>query len=417
MINKSYDAVIIGGGAAGMTAAVTLSKLGHTTAILERDSSLGGVLNQCIHNGFGLHYFGEELTGPEYAEKLRKRVAETGTELFLSASVISIERNNEITVTAYSAKGVMTLTSKALVLSMGCRERNRGNIGISGSRPAGVFTAGLAQRLMNIEGYLPGKKAVIIGSGDIGLIMARRLKWCGCDVAAVIEILPHPSGLTRNIVQCLNDFNIPLYLSHSVTRIVGKNRVTGVQVSPVTNGNPDYSASFNIDCDTVLLSVGLIPENEVSKTAGVKINPETGGAFVDANYMTSVPGIFSCGNVLHVHDLVDYVSEESERCAGFASDFIKNNASSESSIDVKTGSNLKYVIPNRMHPSNGGRFYMRPLIVKQNGIVTMSVNGNIIKEKKLQRVQPSEMIRLDITPEELAEQEISDSSSIEIGVR
>jgi NADPH-dependent 2,4-dienoyl-CoA reductase/sulfur reductase-like enzyme len=417
MINKTFDAIVIGGGAAGMTAAVALSKLGHTVAIIERDASLGGVLNQCIHNGFGLHYFGEELTGPEYAERLRKRVAQTGIEIFLNSSVVSVEKNKEITVTAYSAQGVISLSCKALILSMGCRERNRGNIGISGSRPAGVFTAGLAQRLMNIEGYLPGKKAVIIGSGDIGLIMARRLKWCGCEVAAVIEILPHPSGLTRNIVQCLNDFNIPLYLSHSVTQIIGKNRVTGVEVSPMVNGNPDPSTSFSIDCDTVLLSVGLIPENEVSKTAGVSINPETGGAFVDANYMTSVPGIFSCGNVLHVHDLVDYVSEESERCAGFASEFIKNIAADSASIAVKTGSNLKYVIPNALHPVSGGRFYMRPLIVKQNGVLSVSVDGTVILEKKLQRVQPSEMIRLDITPEELSKLKIPDTSSIEIGVR
>jgi NADPH-dependent 2,4-dienoyl-CoA reductase/sulfur reductase-like enzyme len=408
---------VIGGGAAGMTAAAELSRLGRSVAIVERESRPGGVLNQCIHNGFGLHYFGEEFTGPEYAERLANRVKERDVRMFLNSSVVNIEKNETIRVTAYSSEGVISLTSKALILAMGCRERNRGNIGISGSRPAGVFTAGLAQRLMNIDGYLPGKRTVIIGSGDIGLIMARRLSWCGCEVAAVVEILPHPSGLTRNIVQCLNDFNIPLYLSHSVTRIKGSKRVTGVQVSPVVNGNPDYSAAFDIDCDTVLLSVGLIPENEVSKKAGVNINPETGGAFVDADYMTSVPGIFSCGNVLHVHDLVDYVSEEAEHCAGFVSKYISGELSSSRTIGVKAGPNLKYVIPNAIHAADGGRFYMRPLIVKQNAVLSVTVGGELVKEKKLQRVQPSEMIRLDISAEELSSHAVTESSAIEIGVK
>ncbi|HRU29943.1 MAG TPA: FAD-dependent oxidoreductase, partial [Treponema sp.] len=314
-----YDAVVIGGGAAGMAAALEIDKAGFTCAIVEREDHLGGILMQCIHNGFGLHEFKEELTGPEFAERFAEQVAKSNIAVYLGTTVTDINVQNvqyeKELICASPDHGVLKITCKAVVLAMGCRERNRGNVRIPGSRPAGVYTAGLAQRLVNIEGYIPGKEVVIIGSGDIGLIMARRMSWVGCHVKAVVEIMPYPSGLTRNIVQCLHDFNIPLYLSCQTTNIFGNDRVEGVEVTPMENGALVPEKAFRIDCDTVLLSVGLVPENELSKDAGVELHPTTNGPLVDASLMTNVEGIFACGNVLHVHDLVDWVAEES-RFAG-----------------------------------------------------------------------------------------------------
>ena len=302
MKELSFDAAVIGGGAAGMAAALEISGRGLSCAVIEREDGLGGILMQCIHNGFGLIEFNEELSGPEFAQRFEERLSASNIRAFCGSTVIEIEDAGDTKVISCvsSAQGVLRIRARALVLAMGCRERNRGNIRIPGSRPAGVFTAGLAQRLVNIEGYIPGKDVVIIGSGDIGLIMARRMSWIGCKVHAVVEIMPYPSGLTRNIVQCLKDFGIPLYLSHLTTNIYGNERVEGVEVTPIENGALEFDKGFRIPCDTVLLSVGLVPENELSRKLGVEINPMTNGPWVDSTLMTSVSGVFACGNVLHV---------------------------------------------------------------------------------------------------------------------
>jgi len=284
---------------------------------------------------------------------------------------------------------------------MGCRERNRGNIRIPGTRPAGIYTAGLAQRLVNIEGYIPGKDVAIIGSGDIGLIMARRMSWSGCKVHAVIEILPYPSGLTRNIVQCLNDFNIPLYLSHMVTNIYGKDRVEGIEIAPIEAGALMSEKAFRIACDTVLLSVGLVPENELSRDAGIEIHPATNGPWVDSMLMTTMPGVFACGNVLHVHDLVDYVVEEARRAGANAAAWLSGYRA-EGEIRVKTGSNIRYIMPMRVNPERENRLYMRALVVKNDARLDVRLDGTEVKSRKLAHVQPSEMLSLTLKPEDLA---------------
>ncbi len=422
MTEKKYDLVIIGGGAAGMAAADTAAEKGLKTALIEREDRLGGILNQCIHNGFGLQFFKEELTGPEYAHRFLERITKHHeVETFLGTTVMDVEIGDTKVVYGYSHKlGVIKIQTPAIILAMGSRERNRGNIGIPGSRPAGVFTAGLVQRLVNIEGYKPGESAVIIGSGDIGLIMARRLTWIGLKVKAVIEIQPYPSGLTRNIVQCLNDFDIPLYLSHVVSRIYGSDRVDGVDVTPIEEGKLNTEKTFKIECDTILLSVGLIPENELSRKFGVAINPETGGAIVDAHLMTSVEGVFSCGNVLHIHDLVDYVTEEAISAANFAFQYLDKGFESEYTLTpgniqthihpktvVKAGifetepsTNVKYVIPNKYNPTRENRFFMRSLIVKNNAKLVIKAGDTIIKDKRLLHVQPSEMISVTLKPKD-----------------
>ncbi|NLJ09873.1 MAG: FAD-dependent oxidoreductase, partial [Treponema sp.] len=356
-----YDAVVIGGGAAGMAAALEIDKAGFTCAIVEREDHLGGILMQCIHNGFGLHEFKEELTGPEFAERFAEQVAKSNIAVYLGTTVTDINVQNvqyekELICTSPD-HGVLKITCKAVVLAMGCRERNRGNVRIPGSRPAGVYTAGLAQRLVNIEGYIPGKEVVIIGSGDIGLIMARRLSWVGCHVKAVVEIMPYPSGLTRNIVQCLHDFNIPLYLSCQTTNIFGNDRVEGVEVTPMENGALVPEKAFRIDCDTVLLSVGLVPENELSKDAGVELHPTTNGPLVDSSLMTNVEGIFACGNVLHVHDLVDWVAEESRFAGKQAAAWLRGERPLHQ-VRVKAGPNVRYANPGKLDPSRDNKVYL-----------------------------------------------------------
>ena len=410
------DAAVIGGGAAGMTAALEIRKRGARVCIVERDEELGGILFQCVHNGFGLHEYREDLTGPEYAERAIRAVAESGISSFTRTTVGEIAVNGaERHLACYSAEhGVMRVSARTIVLAMGCRERNRGNLRIPGSRPAGVYTAGLAQRLINIEGYVPGKEIVIIGSGDIGLIMARRLQWLGCRVHAVVEIMPYPSGLTRNIVQCLNDFSIPLYLSHIVSRINGTERVEGVVITPLRNGAPDPGSQFSIACDTILLSVGLIPENELSKTAGVAINPETNGPVVDATMMTSVDGIFATGNVLHVHDLVDNVSEESRLTGGFVADYLAGIRPARQ-VRVKAGSNVRYVNPSRVNPARGNRLYLRPLIVKNKAELAISSGSRQIRRIVLNHVQPSEMISIPLRERDLAD--VPADSALEVSLR
>ncbi|HUX21058.1 MAG TPA: FAD-dependent oxidoreductase, partial [Spirochaetia bacterium] len=345
MKELTLDAVVVGGGSAGLAAAAEIARRGNSVAVLEREVSLGGILNQCIHNGFGLHYFKEELTGPEYAQRFIEITSELpGIEFHIDTAVLDarVEGDRKVVYAISKRQGVTKFICRAVVLAMGCRERNRGNIGIPGTRPSGIFTAGLAQRLVNIDGYIPGKDVVIVGSGDIGLIMARRMTWVGAKVHAVVEIQPYPSGLTRNIAQCLNDFGIPLYLSHVISEIHGRDRVEGVSVTPIEDHHAEAGKTFRIPCDTLLLSVGLLPDNEVADKLGVKINPETNGAFVDARLMTNRHGVFACGNVLHVHDLVDYVTEESTRCGSFVSDFLTGIGADERNYPVEAGANVKY---------------------------------------------------------------------------
>ncbi len=400
MKERQLGAAVIGGGAAGMAAALSLKQSGVDVVIIEREAALGGILGQCIHNGFGLHYFKEELTGPEFAERLNVRVEEAGIETYTNMTVMDIQDyGRHKTLVGYSCcHGLVMFSVKAIVFAMGCRERNRGNIGLPGTRPSGIFTAGLAQRLVNIEGIVPGKRAVIVGSGDIGLIMARRMTWIGAEVPAVVEIQPYPSGLTRNIVQCLNDFNIPLHLSHVISQIHGKDRVSGVDIAPFEDGITKTEDAFHVDCDTLLLSVGLVPDTELPKKLNIRINRETGGPLVDANLMTSVPGVFACGNVLHVHDLVDFVAQESERCGRFVADYITqayDYRERDCQRGIVSGANVKYVVPGTLHTERKNTCYLRPLIVKNKAVLQVSYNGRVLMEKKLQHVQPSEMISFD----------------------
>ncbi|MDC7235439.1 MAG: FAD-dependent oxidoreductase [Spirochaetales bacterium] len=411
------DVVVIGGGSAGMAAAGEVVGKGHSVVLLEREEILGGILNQCIHNGFGLHRFKEELTGPEYAERYARIIEESQVEYYTGTTVSEIDsREDGKTVFAFSSEhGMLRINCRAVVLAMGCRERNRGNIGTPGTRPAGVYTAGLAQRLVNMEGLMPGSKCVIVGSGDIGLIMARRMSWAGAEVKGVVEIQPYPAGLTRNIVQCLNDFDIPLHLSHVVSKIYGKDRVEGVDITPLKNGMEVTEETFHVECDTLLLSVGLVPENEIARNTGIKINPETNGPLVDSNLMTSVEGIFACGNVLHVHDLVDYVSEESQRCGEFVSTYLKAG-DREQQYSMVSGSNLKYVIPNRFSSGRDNHFYMRSLIVRNHAELVFSLDGNEVKRKKIRHIQPSEMISFTLKKEELADFNLDEQSRLEVSL-
>lgn len=412
-----FDSVVIGGGAAGMAAALEIAKQGFSVTIIEREEILGGILMQCIHNGFGLQVFKEELTGPEYAERFAKLVYNCKIPVYLNSTVIEIKNHDNIKeVFAYSKENnVINIKCKSIVLAMGCRERNRGNIRTPGSRPAGIYTAGLAQRLVNIEGYLPGKDVVIVGSGDIGLIMARRMTWSGCNVKGVVEIQPFAAGLTRNIVQCLNDFDIPLYLSHVVSYIHGKDRVESVTVTPLKNNKPDYDNSFDIKCDTILLSVGLIPENELSIETEVQINQMTNGAIVDSCMMTSVDGIFSCGNVLHVHDLVDYVTEEARVAGQFVAEYLKSNTPSIQ-FKIKPQANVRYVNPSYINPERESKIYFRSMIIKPSAIIQLKVNNFIIKEIKMQHIHPSEMISITITPDVFKNLQIEKDSLLSVSI-
>jgi NADPH-dependent 2,4-dienoyl-CoA reductase/sulfur reductase-like enzyme len=412
----TFDAVVIGGGAAGMAAALELEARGHSVAVVEREERLGGILAQCIHNGFGLIEFDEELTGPEFAERFEAKVGSRPIKAFCGCTVLELEAEGQEKIVACvsPAEGVLRLKARAVVLAMGCRERNRGNIRIPGSRPAGVYTAGLAQRLVNVEGYVPGKECVIIGSGDIGLIMARRMSWIGCKVHAVVEILPYPSGLTRNIVQCLHDFGIPLYLSHLTTGIHGRDRVEGIEVAPIENGALMTGKAFGIPCDTVLLSVGLVPENELSRKAGVAINPMTNGPWADSSLMTSVQGVFACGNVLHVHDLVDYVVEESRRAGRFAAAWLEG-ARPGRELRVKAGSNVRYVAPARVEAGRDNKLYLRTMIVKNDALLEVKLDGKLLLSAKKAHVQPSEMIMLTLGAAELAAADQPDAT-VEISI-
>ena len=386
------DLVIIGGGPAGMSAAIAAYEQGiRDILILERDEKLGGILTQCIHNGFGLHRFGEELTGPEYAWKYEKRVRELGIECKLSTMVLDVSENKVITATN-ETDGVFTIEAKAIILAMGCRERSRGALNIPGTRPAGIYSAGTAQKYVNIKGYMPGKNVVILGSGDIGLIMARRMTLEGASVKAVCELMPYSGGLARNIEQCLNDFNIPLRLSHTVVEIHGKERLEGVTIAKVDqNRKPIEETKEYIPCDTLLLSVGLIPENELSKSAGIQLDSITGGAVVNQNRETSVSGIFACGNVLHVHDLVDFVSEEAELAGISAAEYLTSDLANKTDIAVKATGGVRYCVPQRITEGKDVTVYFRVTDVFKNVCVKVLADGKEILSKKKLKLAPGEM--------------------------
>lgn len=408
---KQTDLVIVGGGPAGLAAALGAYENGvRDILILDREQQLGGILEQCIHNGFGLHRFGEELTGPEYAQRYVEKVVERQIPYKLETMVLDVKLDSDGAfkiVTAINKKdGLFHIRAKAVILAMGCRERNRGSLNTPGTRPAGVYTAGAAQKFVNIKGYMPGSKIVILGSGDIGLIMARRMTLEGAKVEAVCEIMPYSSGLNRNIVQCLDDYGIPLKLSHTIIEIHGKKRVTGVTIARVDdNRNPIPGTEEYIECDTVLLSVGLIPENELSLGAGVEMDRVTGGALVSEDRQTSVPGVFACGNVLHVHDLVDYVSEESELAGRCAADFILGKRSFDGrKISVKAQGGVRYVIPQsvQLPAAEDIRFYFRVKNVYTKVRIKAVSGETVLYDRPKAKVTPGEMESIVLSAEKLA---------------
>ena len=399
MRRLEVDVAVIGGGPAGLAAALAAHKEGAARVlIIERNHELGGILQQCIHHGFGLHRFKAELTGPEYAQRFINEVRETDIQVLLETMVLEVTEDRTI-YAVNSSEGMLEISAKAVVLAMGCRERTRGALRIPGKRPAGIFSAGTAQRYINIDGYIPGRKAVILGSGDIGLIMARRLTLEGAQVEAVVEIMPYAAGLARNVVQCLEDFDIPLILQSTVVDIHGEDRLEGVTIARVDEDwKPIPGSERKIECDTLLLSVGLIPENELSGGAGVELDPITNGPKVDDTLMTSIPGIFACGNVLHVHDLVDNVSKEAERAGIFAAQYARQQLSAANRrIKVEAGENIRYVVPHEISLDKPVEFFMR--VQRPEDDVFLDLGG--LRTVKKPFVRPSEMLNITLTPEVL----------------
>ena len=399
-----HDIVIVGGGPAGMAAAVAAYDAGVTdVVILDREPELGGILRQCIHAGFGLHRLGRELTGPEYADVFKQQVLERNIKVFYESTVTAVSPDK--IVTAQSRAGLLKIQAKAVILAMGCRERSRGALNTPGTRPAGIFSAGTAQKFINCEGYMVGKRVVILGSGDIGLIMARRMTLEGAKVEAVCELLPYSGGLTRNIVQCLEDFDIPLYLSSTVCEVHGKGRLEGVTIAQVDERrNPIEETKRFIPCDTLLLSVGLIPENELTRAAGIPVDPVTGGAIVDEHCQTQVSGIFACGNVLQVHDLVDYVSDEAERAGLGAANFVKNGQKATDYLPTRAGHGVRYVLPQQVnkHAQEDVSLFLRVTQPFDKVKFTVKAGDTVLATAKRMKAAPGEMEKLTIKQELLA---------------
>lgn len=400
-----YDLIVIGGGPAGLSAAYEAYNRGiENILILERDKELGGILNQCIHNGFGVHSFKEELTGPEYAGRYIEMLNSTKIDYKLDTMVLSISNGGDVKhVEAINTEeGYLSLETKAIILAMGCRERTRGAIQIPGERPSGVFTAGTAQRYVNMEGYMVGKKVVILGSGDIGLIMARRMTLEGAEVKACVELMPYSNGLNRNIVQCLDDYDIPLMLAHTITEIVGKHRLEAVVVQAVDeNRNPVPGTEQTLECDTLLLSVGLIPENEITKNAGIALDRRTSGPIVNEAMETNVKGIFACGNVVHVHDLVDFVSEEGQKAGRSAAKFIKSELKEGQDVtEIRNGDRVNYTVPQKIRLENITEsqeiMFRVSNVFKDVNITVRNNEGELIKKLRRPVVAPGEMEKIKL---------------------
>ncbi|MDT7918354.1 FAD-dependent oxidoreductase [Clostridium perfringens] len=414
-----YDLVVVGGGPAGLAAAYEAHENGvEKILIIERDKELGGILNQCIHNGFGLHTFKEELTGPEYAGRFIDMVEGTNIEVMLDTMVLEIE--GKIIHAINTEKGYLTIEAEAIVLAMGCRERTRGAISIPGDRPSGIFTAGAAQRFINMEGYMVGKKVVILGSGDIGLIMARRMTLEGAKVEAVVELMPYSNGLTRNIVQCLEDYGIPLYLSHTVIDVKGDGRLEKVIIAKVDeNRQPIKGTEIEFDADTLLLSVGLIPENELSKNAGVELDLRTNGLVVSESMETNREGIFACGNVVHVHDLVDFVTEEAKNAGKNAAKYIKGKKRLNHFTEIKNEENISYTVPQKFEieslDGNLNVFMRVRNVFKNKQIVVRDEEENVIQSFKKPHVVPAEMERITILKDKLKNAKGAITISLEDG--
>lgn len=407
------DIVVIGGGPAGLAAAIAAYDAGcKNVLVVERESEAGGVLKQCIHSGFGLTRFGENLTGPEYAHRFLAEAEKRGIEILKNTFVTRLSAQKE--VTCMNESGIFRIRAKAVILAMGCRERSKGALNIAGTRPAGLLSAGTAQKYVNIKGLLPGKRVVILGSGDIGLIMARRLTLEGAKVLCVCEIMPHSSGLRRNIAQCLDDFGIPLYLSHTIVEIEGEKRVSGVTVAAVDeNKNPVPGTEKHFDCDTVLFSVGLIPENELTKRAGLRLDGRTKGAFVDGDRETQIEGIFACGNVLHVHDLVDFVSEEAEIAGRAAAAYVRGGEKQKELIPAECGENVSYILPQSVNKKESGaqKLFFRVKRALKNAVIEAETGAGTKVFRRI-AVAPGEMENIVLSAEELV-----NAQKVKISVR